>query len=197
MPLPRLEVFETARGPEREVVVTDLASVESTRLAAWEEGYRAGWDDAGAAHLQSGEQTRAELERNLMALAFTWQEARAHLLGAIEPLLMEIVSRVLPRLSRETLGPVIVEELMPMVAEIAEQPAILHLHPSARAQVEACLTHATGLPCVISEDPALAEAQGYLRLGTREVGIDLTRATESIIKAVQDFFTLSQENPDG
>ncbi|NPD16633.1 flagellar biosynthesis protein [Xinfangfangia sp. D13-10-4-6] len=197
MPLPQLEVFETTRSADQEVVVTDLASVESTRLAAWEEGYRAGWDDAIAAQSQSGDQLRADLDRNLMALAFTWQEARAHLLGTIEPVMMEIITRVLPALSQETLGPIIIEQLMPMLATAADQPALLHINPAAQEHVEAALSRATGLPYEIVQDPTLDEAQVYLRLDSREVSIDLSRVTTTIIKTVQDFFTLSQENPDG
>lgn len=197
MPLPQLEVFEAARSSGRDVVVTDSASVEENRAAAWEQGYRAGWDDSEAAHTQNGDRVRAELERNLMTLAFTWQEARAHILGAMEPLLQEIVNRVLPALARETLGPILVEQLMPMVAETAEQPANLILHPAARLQVEALLSQTPGLLIEITEDPQLGEAQVFLRLGPRELNIDLTRVTESIIRSVQDFFTLSQENPDG
>src|SRR5690606_10982879 len=111
--------------------------------------------------------------------------------------LQEIVNRVLPELARETLGPILVEQLMPMVAETAEQPANLILHPAARLQVEALLSQTPGLLIEITEDPQLGEAQVFLRLGPRELNIDLTRVTESIIRSVQDFFTLSQENPDG
>ncbi len=197
MPLPRLEVFETPKGPDREIVVTDRNAVEENRAAAWEQGYRAGWDDAEAALAQSGEQTRAELERNLMALAFTWQEARAHILGAMEPLLVTMASLLLPRLARETLAPVIAEELLPMLAEAADQPAVLTLNPAARAEVEAFLSRTPGLRFDIREDSTLAAAEVFLRLGVREVSIDLPRVTEEIITAVQDFFTLSQETPDG
>ncbi|WP_112310268.1 flagellar biosynthesis protein [Pseudogemmobacter bohemicus] len=197
MPLPQLEVFEAARNPGRDVVVTDTASVEENRAAAWEQGYRAGWDDCEAAHTRNGEQVRAELERNLMVLAFTWQEARAHILGAMEPLLQEIVNRLLPDMAREALGPVLVEQMMPVMEAAAEQPASLTLHPSARPQVEALLSRTPGLLFEISEDSGLGEAQVFLRLGPREISIDLTRVTNTIIRSVQDFFTLSQENPDG
>lgn len=197
MPLPQLEVFETAQSPRQEVVVTDIASVEENRAAAWEQGYRAGWDDAEAALTQNGEQVRAELERNLMALAFTWQEARAHILGAMEPLLQEIVNRLLPGLARETLGPMLIDQLMPMVAEVAEQPASLTLHPAARERVEEILSQTPGLLFEIAEDPGLTEAQVFLRLGPREISVDLTRVTRTIAKAVQDFFSLSQENSNG
>lgn len=197
MPLPQLEVFEAGRSPGRDVVVTNTASVEENRAAAWEQGYRAGWDDSEAAHMQNGNRVRAELEQNLMTLDFTWQEARAHILGAMEPLLQEIVSRLLPDLARETLGPILVGQLMPMVAEASEHPANLTLHPAARPQVEALLSRRPGLLFEISEDPGLGESQVFLRLGAREVSINLSRVTESIIRSVQDFFTLSQETPDG
>lgn len=198
MPLPQLEVFETATPDTApEVVVTDRASVEEARLAAWEQGYRAGWDDAVSAEAGEKEKIAADLARNLQALAFTWQEARAHILSAVEPLLTGMVERILPELARESLAPMVLEQLMPLAAEAADQPATLVLNPAVRTRVETMLTAATGLPLVIDEEPSLGEGQVYIRLGPREVKVDLSRATTAITAAVHNFFTLSQENPDG
>ena len=193
----KLEVFETDGGPNRgpnrgrkraDVVVLDISALEEAKLAAFDNGYRAGWDDAADA--QTGDQARigADLGRNLQTLGFTYQEARAHVLRAVEPLLLEIVGKLLPELARESLAPMLLETLMPLAEGLADAPITVVLNPLARAAVEALLVQATGLPLTIVEEPTLGEGQAYLRLGATETNVDLNTATEQIAAAVRDFF---------
>jgi flagellar biosynthesis/type III secretory pathway protein FliH len=192
MPPLRLEVFETAAEPSRTTVVTDLSAMEEARLAAYEQGYTAGWDDAVSA--QSDDQTRlgAEIARNLQELAFTYQEARAHVLRAIEPLLAEMATRVLPDTARAALAPMIVETLRPLAATLADTPLILTINPVARPAVEALVDRAGALPVTIETEAALGEGQARLRLGESETRIDLDRAVTDIAAAVRGFFELQQ-----
>lgn len=195
MAIPRLEIFDDGRpqaqGAAR--VTTDLAAIEEGKLAAYEQGYKAGWDDAAAAQAEDQTRIRADLARGLQALAFTWAEARAHVLKSLEPLLIEMVDRLLPETARETLSPLVLERLMPMAEELADQPVVLVLNPAARAAVVSLIDQATGLPLKIEEEPTLGEGQVYLRLGAAEAKVDLTRVTAEITAAVRGFFTLAAE----
>lgn len=197
MPLPRLEVFETGpaekRGPA--MVTTELSVIEDAKLAAYEQGYQAGWDDAAAAQSEDRARIGADLARSLQALAFTYQEARAHVLGGLEPLMAEMIGRLLPGAARETLAPLVLERLMPMAEEMTDQPVHLVVNPASRPAVEALVAGATGLPMKIIEEATLAEGQAYLRLGTAEAKVDLTRATAEIAAAVRAFFSQTQETP--
>ena len=189
----RLEVFES---PERRegpsTVVLDVMALEETKLAAYENGYTAGWDDAAAAQSEDQAKLQADLARNLQSLGFTYHEARSHVLRALEPLLSEITGRLLPELARETLAPVVLDILMPLAEKIADAPISLVLNPAARPAVEALLEQATGLPLTITEEPSLSEGQVYLRLGASETQINLDRAAAEITAAVRDFFALSE-----
>ena len=190
----RLEVFETEdkhRAPS--MVVLDSLSLEEAKLTAFDTGYAAGWEDAAAA--QSSEQSRisADLARNLQSLGFTYQEARVHVLRALEPLLQEIVGRLLPEVARLTLAPIVLDVLMPMAERMADAPVTLVLNPAARLPVEKLLEQATGMTLTIVEEPSLGEGQVYLRLGTAETRIDLDRATAEITAAVRGFFKLPEK----
>jgi flagellar biosynthesis/type III secretory pathway protein FliH len=187
----RLEVFETTAEPARTTVVTDLSAMEEARLAAYEQGYTAGWDDASAA--QSEDQTRlgAEIARNLQTLAFTYHEARTHVLRGIEPLLAQMTERVLPDMARAALAPMIVETLRPMAADLADAPVILLINPAARPAVEALLERSGNLPVAIQDEPTLGEGQAQLRFGPSETRIDLDRAVADIATAVRGFFDLN------
>ena len=190
----RLEVFETEdkhRAPS--MVVLDSLSLEEAKLTAFDTGYAAGWEDAAAA--QSSEQSRisADLARNLQSLGFTYQEARVHVLRALEPLLQEIVGRLRPEVARQTLAPIVLDVLMPMAERMADAPVTLVLNPAARLPVEKLLEQATGMTLTIVEEPSLGEGQVYLRLGTAETRIDLDRATAEITAAVRGFFKLPEK----
>ena len=110
MPALRLEVFDTAPAPDGSMQpLVEATAVAEAKVASFEQGYSAGWDDAVAA--QQGDQTRirADLARNLQSLSFTFQDARSHVLQAIRPLILEMVNRLLPEVARETLAPTLDE----------------------------------------------------------------------------------------
>jgi len=191
----RLEVFENEEtGAAANTVVLDTSHLEEAKLASYDAGYSAGWEDATAA--QTGDQTRigADLARNLQALAFTYQEARGHILRALEPLFEEIIAKLLPTLASETLGGIVLDTLMPMAEGLADAPVTLVLNPNVRAAVEPLIEAATGLTLVIEEEPSLGEGQVYLRFDQNEALVDLDRATAEISTALRGFFDLTPKD---
>ena len=194
----RLEVFEMASEPERTTIVTDLSAMEEARLAAYEQGFTAGWDDATTAQADSQTRLGAEIVKNLQELSFTYQEARSHVLRAIEPLLAQMAERVLPDMARAALAPMIVETLRPMADSLADIPVVLVINPAARPAVEALIEQAGALPLIIEDEPTLGEGQAQLRFGQTETRIDLDRAVTDIAAAVRGFFDLNlTETPHG
>ena len=195
----KLEVFDTEEKPAKiQTVVLDRVALEDEKLASYDTGYRAGWEDASSA--QSDDQSRigADLARNLQTLGFTYHEARTHILKAIEPLMVQIVGQLLPEIARETLAPFVLETLMPLAEGLSDAPVTLVLNPAARVAVEALLEQATGLPVSIEEEPTLGEGQVYIKLGSVETQVDLDKATADIASAVRGFFDLpGKDRPNG
>lgn len=192
MPALRLEIFDTAPAPDGSPLpLVEATAVEEAKVAAFEQGYSAGWDDAAAAQQGDQGRIRADLARNLQSLSFTFQDARSHVLQAIRPLILEVTSRVLPEVAREALAPTVLDALMPLADELSEAPLTLVLNPAVRPQVEELVTQATGLPMVIEEEPSLSEGQVYIRFGPAETKVDLTQVTDDITSAVRTFFTLN------
>lgn len=190
----RLEIFESDDpGGSAETVVLDTAALEEARLASYDSGYAAGWEDATAAQAGDQSRIRAELARNLQALSFTYQEARSHVLRAIEPLLTETVGKLLPEIARASLGGIVLDALMPMAETLADAPVVMVLNPASRPAVETLISEATGLPIVIEDEATLGEGQVYLRLGGSETCVDLDRATVEIMTALRGFFDLSNK----
>ncbi|OYW59368.1 MAG: flagellar biosynthesis protein [Rhodobacterales bacterium 32-66-7] len=196
MPPLRLEIFDTAPasdGTDRPLV--EPTALDEAKVAAFEQGYSAGWEDASAASQGDQSRIQADLARNLQSLAFTFQDARSHVLQAVRPLILEMVGRLLPAVAREALAPTVLEALLPMADGLADAPVKLVLNPAVRARVEELLSEAKGLPLIIEEEPSLSEGQVFIRLGAGETKVDLTQVTADIGTAVRAFFSLEFEEP--
>lgn len=175
-----------------------LAAHEEARLAGFDQGYAAGWDDAVAAQEAEVIKLRGDLGRNLQALSFTYHEARAHVLGALRPLLADMVGKVLPAVARQALGAVVLDALRPMAETLAEAPVEVVLNPASRTTVEAMLTAGAAPPFRITEEPSLGEGQVYLRLGQTERQVDLDGVVRAIETAITAFFQPgTEEKADG
>ena len=193
----RLEVFRTESrspaGAPDDTVVMPAEALEETRLAAFDSGYKAGWDDATAAAADTERELRAEMARNLQALSFTYHEARGALLQGLAPLMEQICTRLLPETARASLGETVRAALMPLAEEALERPVQLLIHPNARPALEAALADTAAPPHALVEDTALTPGEVYLRWDDGERHIDLDAAAAAIAAAVTAFFEDSQE----
>ena len=138
---------------------------------------------------------RSDLGRNLQDLSFTYHEAHGHVLGALEPLLAEMVAKVMPRIARESLGAVVVERLAAVAAELADTPVRVVAHPANRKILEETLIADAPVPFVFSEEPSLGEGQVHLGFGPQELRVDLDGMIAAIGAAVANFFSTDREEP--
>lgn len=177
----RLEIFDAQE------VQADNAATDELRRAAFDEGYAAGL--AAAAQDADADRRRIDedLSANLQAMAFTWHEARVHVLMALEPLLTRMTATLLPKIAREALAPVVLEALMPMARDMADAPVTLAVHPEMRAAVDCG-------PFTILNDLSLTPGQARLVLGQSETVVDLDRATADITAAIRGFFDLTEKD---
>lgn len=184
-----LRSFDPPWGGSAEDGAAGTSAGEEARLAAFEAGYKAGWDDS--ASYEAGEQARirADLARNLQLLSFTYHEARSAVLTSLAPLLHEIVARVLPELARETLAETVVARLLPLAASAAEVPVEVICSAEDKDTLSEALAGQDLLPVEITVDPFLVEGQVQLRFGSTEEMIDLDGAIAAIANAVTAFFT--------
>lgn len=182
-----LETFDmpspTARLPE-----VLQAEVEELRLGAYEQGYAAGWDDALSAQNEDVARLRADLGRNLTEMALSYRDARRHVLAGLEPLLNDMINKVLPQIARESLGQMILQEIRPASAALVDMPITVKTAPECRDLVERMLQIETGLPLQVIGEPTLSAGQAYLSIGESESQVDLDGVVVSIATAVRGFF---------
>lgn len=187
-----LESFDMS-GAEYGLASPSANDVEEVRLAAYEQGYRAGWDDAITAQNDEITRLRANLGRNLADMTLSHRDARRHVLAAIEPLLQDMVAKVLPTLARQTLGQMILDELRPVAEHLSAAPVLVRTAPDNLAMVSRLLTDASDLPLKVVADDTLGPGQAYLKLAESEMTIDLDRVIASMATAVGAFFQIQKQ----
>ena len=128
-------------------------------------------------------------------MSFTYHEAVAQLNKSIEPLLADIVSKVLPQIARETLGAQIVEQLAELARTQTETAVEITVHPSNVEAVETLINASLQKPFEISAEPTLGDGQAYIRFGKAEREIDTALVIEGIQTAMTAFIHQNNKEP--
>ncbi|PZQ97619.1 MAG: flagellar biosynthesis protein [Cereibacter sphaeroides] len=192
MPPLKLETFQLTE-PGHAKSQSETADTDEARLASYEQGYAAGWEDCASSQEEDHRKLTAELGRNLQALSFTYHEARAHILRSVGPLVQEITLSLLPVAAKAALAPKVLESLLPQIEATVDVPVLLVVNPAAATAVAALVQDQSGLNITIREEPSIGEGQVYLRFGETETRLDLDRAKEEIAAAVRSFFELNEK----
>lgn len=169
----------------------DQASVDEHEI--FERGYRAGWDDCERQAQESRQAVGAELARNIQELGFTYHEARAHVLGALEPLLSGIVQKILPGLAADTIGQSVVEELSAIAANAADTPVTILVSPQSHDMIAQFLESTTALPYHLVTEETLSDWQVFFRLGDHERQLDLDSVIARIGERLEAFTDQNQK----
>lgn len=167
--------------------------LEARKLEGYEAGYQTGWDDAAKSLDEENARVKSEFARNLEDLGFTYQEARSHVLSSLEPLLQQMLQVVLPKALEDTIGPLVSEAMMPLAADLADNPIAVLVSPGSRPALEAFLAGAGAVPFEIVEKDTLPDGQIYLRSRGSERKVDLTGAVERITQAVNALYHVNEK----
>lgn len=185
----KLEVFEANAAAVRAEAEEAL---EEVRLAAFEKGYAAGWEDSANAEASQQHRLRAEIGHQLQELAFTFHEARGLILRELDPLLRAMAETVLPRVAREALAPLIAENIAELAAGRIETGLTLRFAPTDAEAVREAIRHQDAAIELIPDD-TLAVGQVWLRSEARESVIDIEAACDRIARAVRNHFHIEPE----
>lgn len=164
-----------------------------TSGADYEQGYRAGYEDAMHSALQEQSRIKTELAHNLQDIGFTFHEARTHVMRSLEPLLLEITGKFLPDLVRESLAHHVIEAALPIAREAVDAPIEVVTTPANRAALEPVLSSIAHMNFVVKEEPSLGEGQVYLQSGKSELSLDFSEAISNIRAALAALTDINKE----
>lgn len=160
--------------------------LEEERLAAYEKGYSAGWEDAASAHADEQGHIASELARNLQDLSFTFHEAQTALVQDMEAILSGLVERVFPVALRPALAELVVERTLE-VARTPGQVVEIVVAPENVDRVDHLCKGRPTPPLRVSGEPSLGAGQAFLRFGDGEEKLDLDAALAELRAAVASF----------
>ncbi|WP_204112692.1 hypothetical protein [Shimia biformata] len=177
-----LEDF-TALTPETQG--TDGAPAgESELLDSFEQGYKAGWDDAIKAKSDNATNVSDDLAQNLRDLSFTFHEAHAAMMAEVTSVLDDIVAAAIPDILHATMGERLKSELLSLAESQSDQPAHIRAHPDDLDAVSSSLPDSADLPVKVLTDPALTPGRVEFQLGGRERALDVSDIARDIVNAV-------------
>ena len=172
------------KPPETQAEAVDT---DALRSAAFEEGYRSGWDDCHAEHLKSENAIASDLARSLHDVETTYRDARSDVLSAIKPVIDTIVEQVLPKIAASGLGAMVAQELMPHLQNASELEPELQCAPPMIPLLQKLIDQRDDISVRVVPEPSFSGAQVALRLGAEARNIDLTGAMEQIGKELASF----------
>ncbi|WP_170762741.1 ABC transporter ATP-binding protein [Ruegeria lacuscaerulensis] len=150
----------------------DEDALEEQRLAAFEQGYSAGWEDAIQAQEQNRGQMSAELGKSLEDMSFTYHEAITRMGLSLEPMFRSLVQVVLPETLDRGFATRLVEQLTEMAREQIGQPMQIFVPNGRAGEVECLLPQDLSAPTRVIEDPSLEVGQARLQVGTSQREVD-------------------------
>ncbi len=167
--------------------------LEEQKLEAFENGYRAGWDDATEAQTRNNARISAALAERLQDIAFTRQEALAQILDLVEHLLRRVLAVVLPEIMFRSFGQHIVDELVQASRNALDSPVEIVV-PEGMAQALGPLLPTTGAMQVnLVESAEIGPHQARLRIGRSETELDAERLLQEIRETVDAFMSQARE----
>lgn len=190
-----LEDFSVIDRPEKSAIEMSDDAVEDIRLASFEQGYTAGWDDA--IRVQSDDKSRVitTLAQNLEDFSFTYQEALAQMTKSVKPVFEALMHKVLPEALMQSVGARIVDQCLTLARDQVEQPVILVVPIGAGAALKPILKRDLPMHIAIRECSDIAPGQIQLRVGDGEREIDTDVLLASLNESVDAFYhTLTEDS---
>lgn len=181
-----LEDFTICDAPAPEAPPPQAPDTDAA-LAAYEDGYRNGWEDCAKAEAETHRRIGADLAASLHASTLTFAEARQDVLACLGPLFEDMAAQLLPRLAAEAVAPTVIAELQSIAVTATTARIVMMAAPAALPALDRLIgDHAT--PDIdLRAEPAFADGQVSIRFGAEQRDIDLSDAATRMAAAIREF----------
>ena len=163
---------------------------DPARLETYETGYSAGWEDAMQNAAEDRARIAAGLAAQLQEISFSFNEAKAHVLANLAPLIEDLVGRVLPQAAAAGLPSLVAEIVGRAAHEATDAPLLLAVSEADHDRILPLLPETPGLPLRIDVLDTLAEGQVQFTIGEHKTEIDHSGALQEMDAAIRDFFAI-------
>lgn len=165
-------------------LISDLA-LEEERLAAFDDGFAAGWDDALKAQKQTETRINEAFADALETAGFTYHEALSQITENLSPVFEQLVAMVLPEVLQTTLGLHVIDRLTELATDAAAQPITVTVSPAFRPRLEALVAQQSAVSVDIRESADRDTVT--FAVGSMEQELNMGRLLDDIKVAVDAF----------
>lgn len=169
--------------------------LEDIRLAAFEKGYVAGWEDAIKNQEKEDSRISYGMAQRLEDISFTFYEARSQFSKDSGIILRMLSEKILPETLHGTLGQHLTYEMESILESLSPDSLTISVPEGNRLKVEKLLKLDIPVPLRIEEDFSLDNDQIVLRVADIEREIDINRFVNSMLDMI-DTFTFTTEKSD-
>ncbi|SDW67408.1 hypothetical protein [Litoreibacter albidus] len=155
--------------------------------ASFDDGYKCGWQDGGAAAQSKDQEVRDAMSSALQAMNFTYFEARQHALQSVRPVLEAMVNAVLPQVLAQSLGGRVIEVLE--VASKSVEPSVtITCAPDSEAMLSALVADVVKFPVTINTEPTLTTSQALIAFDDGQTSVDLDATLQALRDCITNFY---------
>lgn len=163
--------------------------------AAYEDGYRGGWDDCAKAEAETHRRIGADLAASLQEVTLTFAHARQDVLNSLGPLFEDMAAQLLPRLAAEATAPAVIAELQAIAATASGARIVMMAAPDALPALEHLITEHVAADVDLRAEPAFAQGQISIRFGSERRDINLSDAAARMAEAIRSFIAQERAAP--
>jgi flagellar assembly protein FliH len=192
-----LEDFTSRRAGANERHLLTEAELEDVRLAAFEKGYGAGWDDALKSQGQKSVEISDGLVQAVNEMSFSYHEARAQLIRELEPVFLAMTQTILPASLQSTLGLRLVEKVTELAVGEGDLQVEVKVSDQDSDHVESALSSAGLQNVTVMTAPDVGPAEAYLNVGDREIHVDPSQLLADIDEGITAYFHDVKEISNG
>lgn len=182
-----LRDFSIRREAAEDLRFLSAEELEDERLAAFERGYGAGWEDA----LQSARADQAALgeafRQSIADLGFTYYEAHAAMQREAASVVDAVFRAVLPKIAQATLAHHATGLLEDLLKSATKVPVQVIVHPDQVPSLELLIDPDEAFALEIKGDPDMPVTQAEMRFGQDVRLLDPASAVQDILEALEAF----------
>lgn len=184
--------FGTLKPANAGKTTMSAEEVEDLKLHSFEGGFQAGWEEALKAQAETSSHVSEGLAASLQSASFEYNELSNSLQTAVQTIMAEVVDTVLPLAARASLGSHICEQIKSITKDALDRSVEIVVSPGREAAVHDVLTGELSEPFKVVVDPMMSPNQACLRLGSKEIDVNLDKTVAEIASAVGSFFDTQQ-----
>ena len=191
-----VQLSSLAQPPDdRSTVFFSRGKLGQLKTTIYQQGLQDGRDAAKAEFDAVLSEHATKISQKLQELAFTHIEARRSVLKALEPVLHQFVTIVLPSIASEALADIVVAHVRTIAADQTDGKLRIHCNTEDQAAINAvfALQRNRKFDLEIVTDPSCAPLEVTLAAPDNTQNINLSLAIESVRQGLVAFYKLTLE----